>query len=74
MTTTSETIGKLDTLRRKHGAQSDIGRIISNIIEQLKRMEKETDPAVRERLKVFIADQQERLAKLIAGNRQAGEG
>lgn len=38
MTTTSETIRELDTLRRKHGADSDIGFAASNLIELLKAL------------------------------------
>lgn len=65
MTDLSKTIGELDTLRRKHGANSDIGGICSNLIEQIKSLQKEDDAAVRARLTAFIADQQERLARLL---------
>lgn len=75
MTTTSETIGKLDNLRRLHGAKSDIGGVCSNLIEQIKNLDTATNPTQREALTKFIADQQTYLAKLLSDlPRQAGEG
>lgn len=61
----SKTIGKLDGLRRQHGANSEIGGICSNLIEQIKNLETAEGRDQREALTKFIADQQAHLARLL---------
>lgn len=65
MTTTKETIAELDALRAKHGADSQIGHICSNLIVQVTNLHKETDATARNHLHTGIARQQEHLARLL---------
>lgn len=65
MTQLSEAIAKLDGLRRKHGADSEIGWICSNYIEQLKSLNTETEPDARANLAAGIAESQRRLDLLV---------
>lgn len=74
MTDLSKTIGRLDNLRRQHGATSDIGSVCSNLIEQIKSLDKATDPKQIGALTAFISAQQDYLARLLADDHQAGEG
>ena len=57
---------RLSTLRTRHGADSPVGHRCSNLIEQLKNYETETDPEAREQLKKNIAKSIAGLAKLTA--------
>lgn len=67
MTTLTSTIRELDTLRRKHGANSDIGFACSNLIEQVKSLQKEDEPAARANLTAAIERSQEHLARAMKG-------
>lgn len=61
----SQAIAHLDGLRRKHGANSEIGWICSNYIEQLKSFHAETEPAARANLVNGMTESQRRLDLLV---------
>lgn len=63
MTDSTDTIAKLDDLRRLHGPTSIEGRIISNAIEQIKNLEHATGDQ-RTALIKFLDDTMERMAAL----------
>lgn len=65
-TLASATIRDLDLLRRKHGADSDIGFACSNPIEQIKSLQHETEPAARANLSAAIERSQEHLARSLS--------
>ena len=52
----NDTIKRLNALRAKQPKDSRAHGIISNLIEQLDSLRKETDPGARERLMRFAAD------------------
>lgn len=62
MTTSTDTIAKLDDLRRLHGPETIEGRIISNAIEQIKNLEHATGDQ-RAALIRFLDDTMKRMAE-----------
>jgi hypothetical protein len=42
-------------MRKKIGAETPLGRHLSNLDQQLRNWERETDPTVKARLEIFIA-------------------
>jgi hypothetical protein len=63
MTTSTDTLAKLDDLRRQHGPETIEGRIISNAIEQIKKLEHARGDQRAELIR-FLDDTMERMAKL----------
>ena len=60
----TDTIKRLNALRAKQPKDSRAHGIISNLIEQLDSLRKETDPGARERLMRFAADSVELIERL----------
>jgi len=54
MTDLAELRSQLLVKRNEVGAESDVGRHLSNLIEQIRNYQSETDPAVRASLERFM--------------------